>query len=298
MQEKLSVKKVYANTVKYTAGHLFAFAFLVIFYYLGSLLPMFIGITSFNMLMIPYYYLFLYFAAGFYYKQQILRDRKTFFHAGLRFLTAILLFLAAILVSTFTINLVLNFIRVSFFGGETIVFVILHCLTWQVLKYLFIFLLFILFFVVPSFAFVSEITGKSRSLLTTYVKTKGNILRIAVVVLFSMFFIVLALYVFRFLPPYITELIRDVVFVFITIAYFKMYDFFYKTPETKHKTDKLPQTKDKLKDQKSEEIKVDTNDTPKQTRLAGFADKFKNMFYHKTEKTLPKQGENGDVDQG
>jgi len=298
MQEKLSVKKVYANAVKYTAGHLFAFAFLVIFYYLGSLLPMFIGTTSFKVLMIPYYYLFLYFAAGFYYKQQILWDRKIFYRAGLRFLTAIVLFLAVCQLCLFALNHITNFIRVTFLGGEAIVFVIGHTLSWQIFRCLFFFLLFISFFVVPSFAFVSEITGKSRSLLASYVKTEGNILRIAIVVLFALFFVVLSLYIFRFLPPYITELIRDVVLVFITIAYFKMYDFFYKAPPAKHKTDKNTQANDKSKNKNSEEIKMDTNNTPKQTLLAGVAGKFKNMFDHKTKETLPQQGENGDVNQG
>ena len=297
MQEKLSVKKVYTNAVKYTTGHLFAFAFLIIFYFLGSLLPMLIGTTSFKVLMIPYYYLFLYFAAGFYYKQQILWNREVFLHAALRFLTAILLFLAAILVSTFAINLVLSFIRVSFFGGEALVFVILHSLTWQVLKYLFLFLLFIGFFIVPSFAFVSEITGKSRSLLTTYVKTKGNILRIAAVVLSAMFFMLLALYIFRFLPPYVTELIRDVVLVFITITYFKMYDFFYRVPQTKRKIDKQALEDDAEKDNNAEEIKVDTKDAADTIKIAGLAGKFKNIFKRKTEQPLP-EGENSDVNQG
>lgn len=298
MQDKLSVKKVYANAVKYTAGHLFAFAFLVIFYYLGSLLPMLIGTTSFKVLMIPYYYLFLYFSAGFYYKQQILLDKEVFLHAGLRFLTAILLFLAAILLSTFAINLVLSFIRVSFFGGEALVFVILHSLTWQVLKYLFLFLLFVAFFIVPSFAFVSEITGKSRSLLTAYAKTKGNILRIAVVVLFSLFSMLLALYIFRFLTPYITEFIRDVVLVFITISYFKMYDFFYKVPQSKRKTEKAAQTDDKTDDKKEEEIQVDTKNVPEVTKLAELSNRLKNMFGGKTAKSLPKKGEDSNVDQG
>lgn len=39
MQEKLSIKKVYRNAYRYVASHLFAFAFLTIFYFLGSLLP-------------------------------------------------------------------------------------------------------------------------------------------------------------------------------------------------------------------------------------------------------------------
>lgn len=298
MQERLSVKKVYTNAVKYTTGHLFAFAFLVIFYFLGSLLPMLIGTTSFKVLMIPYYYLFLYFAAGFYYKQQILWDKEIFLHATLRFLTAILLFLAAILVSTFAINLVLSFIRVSFFGGEALVFVILHSLTWQVLKYLFLFLLFIGFFIVPSFAFVSEITGKSRSLLTTYVKTKGNILRIAAVVLSAMFFMLLALYIFRFLPPYVTELIRDVVLVFITISYFKMYDFFYKVPQAKRKSDKQALDDAEEKDDKAKEIKVDTKDTTETIKVAGLTDKFKSMFRRKKEQPLSEEGENSDANQG
>ena len=290
MQEKLSIKKVYNNAVKYTTNHLFAFAFLVFFYFLGSLLPMLIGTTSFKVLMIPYYYLFLYFAAGFYYKQQILWDRGIFCHAALRFLTAILLFLAAILISTFGINLVLNFIRVTFFGGEAVVFVILHSLTWQVLKYLFIFMLFIVFFVVPSFAFISEITGKSRSLLNAFVKVKGNFCRIALVVLSAMSFTLVTLYVFRFLPFYMTELMRDVVLVFMTILYFKIYDFFYTIPQNRRKSDNTPKSESK----KTDDIKIDTNNVQETIKLAGLTDKFKHLF----EQFLPNKGDDGHANQG
>lgn len=36
MQEKLSIKKVYRNAYRYVASHLFAFAFLTIFYFFGQ----------------------------------------------------------------------------------------------------------------------------------------------------------------------------------------------------------------------------------------------------------------------
>ena len=40
MQERLSVKKVYRNAYRYVTSHWFAFVFLTVFYFLGSLLPM------------------------------------------------------------------------------------------------------------------------------------------------------------------------------------------------------------------------------------------------------------------
>ena len=67
MQEKLSIKKVYRNAYRYVASHLFAFAFLTIFYFLGSLLPMIFGSSSFWGVSLAYNYLFFYFAAGCYY---------------------------------------------------------------------------------------------------------------------------------------------------------------------------------------------------------------------------------------
>ncbi|MBP5698138.1 MAG: hypothetical protein J6W96_01245, partial [Alphaproteobacteria bacterium] len=147
MQDRLSIKNVYESASLYVVKHIFAFVFLVAFYYLGNLLPIFIGTTSFKLLMIPYYYLFLYFAAGCYYKQQIIWDRHIFLSAGLRFLTAILLFFAAILISNSIINHFLEFLRTSFTGGNLVVKIILHSTLWQIVKYAFIFMLFIIFFV-------------------------------------------------------------------------------------------------------------------------------------------------------
>ena len=45
MQEKLSIKKVYRNAYRYVASHLFAFAFLTIFYFFLCY-PYFISIRS------------------------------------------------------------------------------------------------------------------------------------------------------------------------------------------------------------------------------------------------------------
>jgi hypothetical protein len=185
MQEKLSIKKVYVNAFKYVIGNIKAFSLLTIFYFLGNLLPMFIGLNSFKLVILVYYYLFLYLAAGYYYKQQILFKRDVFMAAGLRFLTVSLVFLAAILISTLMINLALDFIRNAVPGGSVAVYVVLHSLIWQIAKYLFLFILFIAFFIIPSFSFVSEISGKGRSVLTTYVKTKGSIIQIAVVAALS-----------------------------------------------------------------------------------------------------------------
>ena len=146
MQEKLSVRKVYVNAYKYVVGHLTAFAFLVLFYFLGSLLPMFIGLSSFRLVMLVYYYLFLYFAAGCFYKQQIILDFHVFTAAGLRFITAIMLFLAAILICTFGINIALSLTRHLFADASDFIYAVLNSSIWQIIKYLFIFWLFIIFF--------------------------------------------------------------------------------------------------------------------------------------------------------
>lgn len=234
MKEKLSVKKVYRNAYRYIASHLFAFLFLTVFYFLGSLLPMFIGTTSFAIISPLLYYLFFYFAAGCYYKQQILWDKAIFITAGIRFIVAIGLFLTSILVASFAINVGIYFIR-SFFSlsNEDFLNVILGSVFWLLLKYSFIFILFIVFFVIPSFAFVSEIAGKNRSLLTTYVKTKKNIFKIAMVALLALLLLILTMIILSKTNFLITSFVRAVVFVYVSILYFKMYDFFYELPQNK-----------------------------------------------------------------
>ena len=168
MQEKLSIKKVYRNAYRYVASHLFAFAFLTIFYFLGSLLPMIFGSSSFWGVSLAYNYLFFYFAAGCYYKQRILWDREVFTAAGLRFLLAIVLFVLSIFVSSLAINVGIHIIgRLFPVHGPAAVSAVLESLPWLLAKRIFIFFLFIAFFIVPSFAFVSEITGKKRLLQLT-----------------------------------------------------------------------------------------------------------------------------------
>ena len=251
MQENLSVKKVYVNALKYVASHLGTFSLLTILYFLGNLLPMLIGLNSFKAVIIVYYYLFLYLAAGRYYKQQFILDKDILGAAAMRFLTVSLLFLASILICSLMLNLILDFIRHTLFGGEGLVFLIVHSTYWQVVKYLFIFVLFVVFFVIPSFAFVSVISGKSRSILTTYVKTKGNHFRIAVTSAIAYFLLSLVIgicFLFK-INSFVAEFMRDIVLVFIMIVYFKMYDFFYKIPQSK-------QQKKETKNEKNIEIKI------------------------------------------
>lgn len=235
MQEKLSVKKVYTNACKYVVGHLGTFGLLTVFYYLGNLLPMLIGLNSFKVVVVVYYFLFLYIAAGLYYKQEVILKKDIFVSAGLRFLTVFLLFLASVLISSLMINLALDCVRNALPGGNTIVYIAVHSTTWMIAKYLFIFALVVIFLIIPSFAFVSEISGKARSILTTYVKVKGSIVYVAVTaaIAYILLILTIALCTPLRLNPFIVEFIRDLMIVFITVVYFKMYDFFYKIPQSK-----------------------------------------------------------------
>ena len=236
MKEKLSVRKVYRNAYLYVKSHLFAFFFLTFFYFIGSLFPLFMGTSSLFVVSTFYNYLFFYFAAGCYYKQQILWDRHIFLVAGLRFLTAIVLFLIALLITTLIINSCIHFVRLSFNGGlNNYIDMFLDSNVWLVGKYICIFLLFNIFFLIPSFAFVSEITGKNRSLLMTYAKTKGNFLKIALVTAFSVVLLVVGMSLLTFANIFWAALGRAAVLVFISILYFKMYDFFYSFPIRKVK---------------------------------------------------------------
>lgn len=238
MQEKLSIKKVYVDALQYVATHLGAFAFLTVFYFLGSLMPMFIGMTPYKILMIPYYYLFLYFAAGCYYKQQILWDIHIFFAATVRFFTAVLLFVAILSLSNYLINFGFGFISDSLFGGKLVVGLIIKSATWQVIKYFLMFILVIVFFVIPSFAFVSEISGKNRSLLMTYVKTKGNVIQISMIIFIASVVLIFIIWLLiKFINPIFVELTRTILLVSYSIVYFKMYDFFY-CQTTRHKSSK------------------------------------------------------------
>ncbi len=288
MQEKLSVRKVYVNAYKYVVGHLTAFAFLVLFYFLGSLLPMFIGLSSFRLVMLVYYYLFLYFAAGCFYKQQIILDFHVFTAAGLRFITAIMLFLAAILICTFGINIALSLTRHLFADASDFIYAVLNSSIWQIIKYLFIFWLFIIFFLIPSFAFISEITGKNRSTLTAFAKTKGNIVKISVVaaIAFALMYCLVVVCFFLKVNVLAAEFIRDIALVFMTVVYFKMYDFFYKVPQSKGKP---------------KEMKIDNAVTDKEIKLAAADGMNKKVVAEKSgsrkAKSVKTKGD-GDVNQG
>ena len=270
MQEKLSIKKVYIDALRYVATHLGAFAFLTVFYFLGSLMPMYIGTTSFKILMIPYYYLFLYFAAGCYYKQQILWDRRIFFAATVRFFTTVLLFAAILALSSYMINAVFDFISTSLLGGKLVVSLILKSATWEIARYFFMFILVIVFFVIPSFAFVSEISGKNRSLLTTYIKTKGNVLRISIITFIASVILIFVIWLLiKFINPVVVELIRAVLLVFCSIIYFKMYDFFYcrvtSNKSEKKKKSEPEQKEILLADAKSSKKDTNNDDTKSET---------------------------------
>ena len=259
MQDKLSIKKVYKNAGVYVARHFPAFLFLVGLYFIGNLLPMWIGINSYKIIAIPYFFLFLYIAAGCYYKEKILLDKKIFASAGLRFLTVALVFLAAMLICSFAINLILDFVRTSFMGGEAVVYLALHSASGLIVKYLFGFMLFIMFFIIPAFAFISEISGKSRSFLTTYVKTKGNVFRIALVcaIDYILLMLVIGICVLLKLNAFVVEIFRVFVLIFIMITYFKMYDFFYKVPQKKTQQDEIKT--DKLQTEENVQIAEDEN---------------------------------------
>ena len=232
MQEKLSVAKVYRNAYRYVASHLFAFAFLTIFYFLGSLLPIFVGLTFFKILFPICLYLFFYFATGCYYKQKLLWDKSIFIATGMRFLTACAIFLLALVISSVLINFGIYFIMATFPNTGNFFGLLFASPIWLVGKYVFMFLLFVTFFIIPSFAFVSEVTGQDRSLLITYVKTKGNILRIATVVAVSLIFLCVMMFLLTYVSIVTASLVRAMVLVFICIMYFKMYDFFYRIPNT------------------------------------------------------------------
>lgn len=288
MQEKLSVRKVYVNAYKYVSSHPMAFAFLILFYFLGSLLPMVIGLSSFRLVMFIYYYLFLYFAAGCFYKQQIILDFHTFTAAGLRFITAIMLFLAAILICTFGINIVISFARHLFADSSDFIYAVLNSSLWQIIKYLFIFWLFIIFFLVPSFAFLSEITGKNRSTLTAFAKTKGNVINISIAaaIAYGLMYCIIVACFFLKVNVLAAEFIRDIALVFMTIVYFKMYDFFYKVPQSKSKP---------------KEIKLDTAVSDKEIKLAAADSLVKKVFNKdggsRKTKTVTTKGDE-DVNQG
>ena len=108
MQNKLLVIKVYRDALRSVSTHWKAYVFLCVFYFLGSLLPAFIGTTLFKIISIPYYYLLIYFAIGLYYKQSIVWDKSVFYASFIRFCMVVVLFIASCQVSTSAINLILN----------------------------------------------------------------------------------------------------------------------------------------------------------------------------------------------
>lgn len=260
--EKLSVKKVYTNTVRYILTHIKGYLFLTFFYFLGSCLSTLLGYNFIRLILL---YLLLYFAAGLYYKQTFLTDVKIFLRASLRFLTAVVMFLMSLLFSTFCINALLEFVRSTLLGGEVGVHLIIGSVTWLLGKYAFIFLLLVVFMFIPSFAFISEISGKSRSVINAYAKTKGNVIRIALIISLACISMLLVIAVFAYTNPFISNLAYSAALVFNTIIYFKMYDFFYNIPQAKRikkaKEDKeKPETKAKeavIKETEEEKTNAD-----------------------------------------
>ena len=259
MQEKLSVAKVYRNAFRFVANHLFAFAFLTFFYFLGSLLPMFIGTTSFKVIFGFYIYLFFYFAAGCYYKQQILWDKSLFIACGIRFLSAVVFFLLALYFSSCLINLGINFVKISVPSATGLLDNLFHSYFWLIGKYLFIFMVFVISFIIPSFAFVSEITEENRSLLITYVKTKGNVLKIGAVSFIAYVILLLVMFMSGALNILLAGLIRSMVLVFVSILYFKMYDFFYIYPLLKAQKEVEKRSANSSKKSDSKNIKGESN---------------------------------------
>lgn len=234
MQEKLSVRKVYRNAYRYVLSHLFAFAFLTIFYFTGSLLPMLLGASSFKLISLIYMYVFFYFATGCYFRQQLLWDKQLFISASIRFLTAIFIFLFSIFVATLAINFCIAFVK-DIFGevGFAITKALLNGPWWLVGKYICIFLLFVTFFIVPSFTFVSEITGKSHSLLLAFSKTRGSLGSIAVTAFTALAALIIIMFLLTFVNIYVAAVARAALLAFVSILYFKMYDFFYNFPQNR-----------------------------------------------------------------
>lgn len=249
MKEKLSVRKVYRNAYRYVLSHLFAFAFLTIFYFTGSLLPMLLGASSFKLISLIYMYVFFYFATGCYFKQQLLWDKQLFISASIRFLTAIFIFLFSIFIASLAINFFIAFVK-DIFGevGFAITKAVLNGPWWLLSKYICIFLLFVTFFIVPSFTFVSEITGKSHSLLLAYSKTRGSLVSIAVTAFTALAALILIMFLLTFVNVYVAAVARAALLAFVSILYFKMYDFFYNFPQNK---------KDKILTEPSKKLKHD-----------------------------------------
>ena len=236
----MSVRKVYRNAYRYVMSHLFAFAFLTIFYFIGSLPALLFDVAAqpYQAFSLVYMYVFFYFAAGCYFKQQILWDRKIFIPASLRFLMAVALFLFSIFVASLGINVGIFIIK-RLFGesGLAITMAVLTSPCWLIIKYLIIFMLFVVFFIVPSFAFVSEITGRSRSLLMTYVKTKGSLLRIAIASFSACVLMLGLMLALMYVNILLASVARAAILAFVSILYFKMYDFFYNFPLQSMKRD-------------------------------------------------------------
>ena len=197
-----------------------------------------------------------------------------------------MLFLAAILICTFGINIALSLTRHLFADASDFIYAVLNSSIWQIIKYLFIFWLFIIFFLIPSFAFLSEITGKNRSTLTAFAKAKGNIVKISVVaaIAFALMYCLVVVCFFLKVNVLAAEFIRDIALVFMTVVYFKMYDFFYKVTQNKPK-----------------EMKIDNAVTDKEIKLAAADGMNKKVVAEKSgsrkAKSVKSKGD-GDVNQG
>ena len=70
----------------------------------------------------------------------------------------------------------------------------------------------------------------TSSMKAAYIKTKGNILRISFVTFISFVLLVCLMLLLARINLWIASFARSAILVFVSILYFKMYDFFYLFP--------------------------------------------------------------------
>ena len=87
--------------------------------------------------------------------------------------------------------------------------------------------------------------------LVTFAKTKGNLFRICGVVLIAFLLLLFVMFLMSYVNVVVASLLRSIILVYISLLYFKMYDFFYIFHQ-QHKMAKI-----KKLFSKKEELNVD-----------------------------------------
>ena len=180
-----------------------------------------------------YTYFFYYFFVCFYFRRQPLFSRRRFGNALVRMLAILLLAFAALLA------LKIGFKILFFLAGTLKAFpefyerlrlaylglLVSPYFAWFLPIFMFIILSFTFF--IPAFAWISAVIGGDSSITMTFVRTKGNYVRLIVIFLLIYGILPLTILVFRGYSAGVVAAVSALMSLIQIVIYLKVYEHFY-----------------------------------------------------------------------